>query len=54
MSLAEIEDAKPLRLQVVTVAPSDTVEKLATPDGGRRPARSNAFACSTGSIRGTG
>jgi len=29
MSLAEIEDAKPLRLQVVTVAPSDTVEKLA-------------------------
>ena len=30
MSLAEIEDAKPLRLQVVTVAPSDTVEKLAT------------------------
>ena len=30
MSLAEIEDAKPLRLQVVTVAPGDTVEKLAT------------------------
>jgi len=30
MSLAEIEDAKPLRLQVVTVGPSDTVEKLAT------------------------
>ena len=29
MSLAEIEDAKPLRLQVVTVAPGDTVEKLA-------------------------
>jgi predicted Zn-dependent protease len=29
MSLAEIEDAKPLRLQVVTVAPNDTVEKLA-------------------------
>ena len=30
MSLAEIEDAKPLRLQVVTVGPADTVEKLAT------------------------
>jgi predicted Zn-dependent protease len=30
MSLAEIEDAKPLRLQVVTVGPGDTVEKLAT------------------------
>jgi predicted Zn-dependent protease len=29
MSLAEIEDAKPLRLQVVTVGPNDTVEKLA-------------------------
>ena len=29
-SLEEIEDAKPLRLQVVTVGPSDTVEKLAT------------------------
>jgi len=29
MSLAEIEDAKPLRLQIVTVAPGDTVEKLA-------------------------
>jgi predicted Zn-dependent protease len=29
MSLAEIETAKPLRLQVVTVSPSDTVEKLA-------------------------
>ncbi|HEX3503550.1 MAG TPA: M48 family metalloprotease [Xanthobacteraceae bacterium] len=29
MSLAEIEDAKPLRLQLVTVAPGDTVEKLA-------------------------
>ena len=29
MSLAEIEGAKPLRLQVVTVGPSDTVEKLA-------------------------
>ena len=29
MSLAEIEDAKPLRLQVVTVRPGDTVEKLA-------------------------
>jgi len=29
MSLAEIESAKPLRLQVVTVGPSDTVEKLA-------------------------
>jgi predicted Zn-dependent protease len=30
MSLAEIEDAKPLRLQVLTVGPGDTVEKLAT------------------------
>ncbi len=30
MSLAEIEEAKPLRLQVVTVGPADTVEKLAT------------------------
>jgi predicted Zn-dependent protease len=29
MSLAEIEEAKPLRLQIVTVGPSDTVEKLA-------------------------
>ena len=29
MSLAEIEAAKPLRLQVVTVGPADTVEKLA-------------------------
>jgi predicted Zn-dependent protease len=29
MSLAESEDAKPLRLQVVTVGPGDTVEKLA-------------------------
>ena len=29
MSLAEIEDAKPLRLKVVTVAAGDTVEKLA-------------------------
>ncbi len=30
MSLAEIEAAKPLRLQVVTVRPGDTVEKLAS------------------------
>jgi predicted Zn-dependent protease len=30
MSLAEIEQAKPLHLKVVTVAPSDTVEKLAS------------------------
>ena len=30
MSLAEIEGAKPLRLQVVTVRPGDTVEKLAS------------------------
>jgi predicted Zn-dependent protease len=30
MSLAEIEDAKPLRLQIVTVGPGDTVDKLAT------------------------
>jgi predicted Zn-dependent protease len=29
MSLAEIENAKPLRLEVVKVAPGDTVEKLA-------------------------
>jgi predicted Zn-dependent protease len=29
MSIAEIEQAKPLRLKVVTVAPGDTVEKLA-------------------------
>jgi predicted Zn-dependent protease len=29
MSLAEIEAAKPLRLQVITVGPSDTVDKLA-------------------------
>jgi len=30
MSLAEIEDAKPLRLQIVTIGPGDTVEKLAS------------------------
>ncbi len=30
MSLAEIEEAKPLRLHVVTVGPGDTVEKLAS------------------------
>ena len=30
MSLAEIEEAKPLRLQVVTVGPADTIEKLAS------------------------
>jgi predicted Zn-dependent protease len=30
MSLAEIEQAKPLRLMTVTVAPGDTVEKLAS------------------------
>jgi predicted Zn-dependent protease len=30
MSLAEIEAAKPLRLKVVTVAPGDTVERLAS------------------------
>ena len=29
MSLAESEQAKPLRLQVVTVAPGDTVDRLA-------------------------
>jgi len=29
MSLAEIEAAKPLRLQVVTVGPGDTVDRLA-------------------------
>ena len=30
MSLAEIDQAKPLRLRVVKVAPGDTVEKLAS------------------------
>jgi predicted Zn-dependent protease len=30
MSLAEIEQAKPLHLVVATVAPGDTVEKLAS------------------------
>jgi predicted Zn-dependent protease len=30
MSLAEIEDARPLRLQIITVGPTDTAEKLAT------------------------
>ncbi len=30
MSLAEIEQSKPLRLRIVTVAPGDTVEKLAS------------------------
>jgi predicted Zn-dependent protease len=30
MSLAEIEAAKPLRLKIVTVAPGDTVERLAS------------------------
>jgi predicted Zn-dependent protease len=30
MSLAEIEDARPLRLQIITVGPADTAEKLAT------------------------
>ena len=30
MSLAEIQGAKPLRVQIITVAPGDTVEKLAT------------------------
>ncbi|HEY1745609.1 MAG TPA: M48 family metalloprotease [Xanthobacteraceae bacterium] len=30
MSLAEIEDARPLRLQIITVGPNDTAEKLAT------------------------
>jgi predicted Zn-dependent protease len=29
MSIAETEQAKPLRLRLVTVAPGDTVEKLA-------------------------
>jgi len=29
MSLAEIEDTRPLHLQVVTVGAADTVEKLA-------------------------
>jgi predicted Zn-dependent protease len=30
MSLAEIVEAKPLRLQIITVAPGDTVERLAS------------------------
>jgi predicted Zn-dependent protease len=30
MSLAEIDDTRPLHLQVVTVGPGDTVEKLAS------------------------
>ncbi len=30
MSLAEIEQAKPLRLKVITVAPGDTVDRLAS------------------------
>jgi predicted Zn-dependent protease len=30
MSLAEIEQAKPLRLRVLTVGPGDTVERLAS------------------------
>jgi predicted Zn-dependent protease len=30
MTIAEIEQAKPLRLRIVTVAPGDTVEKLAS------------------------
>ena len=30
MSLAEIEQAKPLRLQIVTVGPADTVDRLAS------------------------
>jgi predicted Zn-dependent protease len=29
MSIAETEQAKPLRLRIVTVTPGDTVEKLA-------------------------
>jgi predicted Zn-dependent protease len=29
MSIAETEQAKPLRLRIVTVAPGDTIEKLA-------------------------
>ena len=30
MTIAETEQAKPLRLRIVTVAPGDTVEKLAS------------------------
>ena len=30
MSLAEIDQAKPLRMQVVKVGPGDTVERLAS------------------------
>ena len=39
MSLAEIEDAKPLRLQVVTVGAGRYGGKTRRPDGGRRPRR---------------
>ena len=39
MSLAEIEQAKPLRLKMVTVGPGDTVEKLAGRMADRRPRR---------------
>ena len=42
MSLAEIEQAKPLRLKIVKVAPGDTVEKLAGRMAACRP-RGRAF-----------
>jgi predicted Zn-dependent protease len=29
MTIAEIQEAKPLRLKIVTVAPGDTVDRLA-------------------------
>ena len=48
MSLAEIEDAKPLRLQIVTVAPSER-SKSSRPAWRSPTARSSASACSTGS-----
>ena len=38
MTLAESRAAKPLRLKVVRVGPGDTIDRLAAPHGGRRPA----------------
>ena len=51
MTLAEIQAAKPLRLRVVTVAPGDTVERLAAA-WRSRPARPSASASSMGSRPG--
>ena len=53
MSLAEIADAKPLRLQVVRSSPA--TRSRSWPPGWRSPTGPwNASACSTGSSRGTG